>query len=138
VIFTVIKELEPESQYFKHISKDIKGMSESAYNEFVTKQRVFQESRKDLTDARKRFDWAAKQAYIAMTNMMFAAAIKGIDSCPIEGFVPSSIDELLHARGIIDCAAEGVSVMLALGYREAGDNIKNKTRRMLSEVIKYT
>ena len=32
------------------------------------------------------YSWTAKQSYIALGNMMTAAAIKGIDSCPIEGF----------------------------------------------------
>ena len=30
------------------------------------------------------YSWTAKQTYIAMGNMMTAAAIKGVDSCPIE------------------------------------------------------
>lgn len=31
-------------------------------------------------------DWAAKQTYIALANMMTAAALIGADSTPIEGF----------------------------------------------------
>ncbi len=34
----------------------------------------------------KTLAWTSRQTYIAMANMMTAAAVKGIDSCPIEGF----------------------------------------------------
>lgn len=39
-----------------------------------------------LENDRTLFDWASKQTYIALANMMTGAALIGIDSCPIEGF----------------------------------------------------
>jgi nitroreductase len=38
-----------------------------------------------LDTDKKLFDWSSKQTYLAL-NMMTAAALTGIDSCPIEGF----------------------------------------------------
>ena len=32
--------------------------------------------------------WASKQSYIALGNLLTAAATLGIDTCPIEGFIP--------------------------------------------------
>ena len=89
-----------------------------------------------LTDARKPHlhDWAARQAYIAMGQLMTAAAVLGIDTCPMEGFDPSKYDEILGVRkdGYATIAA------VALGYREAGDKYATlpKVRYPKAEVIK--
>jgi nitroreductase len=55
----------------------------------------FQERDFDLDTDKKLFDWSSKQTYIALGNMITAAALTGIDSCPIEGFhqVGSSLIE---------------------------------------------
>ncbi len=62
-------------------------------------------------------EWAARQAYIALGNFMTAAALIGIDTCPMEGFVPSQYDEILGLREKGLTAA----VACAAGYRSADD-----------------
>ncbi|EOS53496.1 hypothetical protein C812_04047 [Paenibacillus barengoltzii G22] len=61
--------------------------------------KTFQESDFRLLESdRAMFDWACKQAYIALDNMLTAAALIGVDSCPIEGFdrlYDSEIDRFL-------------------------------------------
>ncbi len=59
------------------------------------------------------FSWTARQTYIAMANMMTAAAVKGIDSCPIEGMDVEDVEKILE----IDTSKYRVSVLLPLGYR---------------------
>lgn len=39
--------------------------------------------------------WAAKQAYIALGFGMVAAAELGVDTCPMEGFDPGAVGEIL-------------------------------------------
>ncbi len=39
--------------------------------------------------------WAKDQVYIALGNFMTAAAMLGIDTCPMEGIVPAKYDEIL-------------------------------------------
>lgn len=56
----------------------------------------FQKSDYDLTDDRKLFDWASKQCYFALGNMMTAAALIGIDSCPIEGLEQKPTEAILE------------------------------------------
>jgi nitroreductase len=60
-------------------------------------------------------EWAAKQCYIALGNFMTAAAMMGIDTCPMEGILPAKYDELL---GI---AEQGYATVVACvaGYRAA-------------------
>lgn len=62
-------------------------------------------------------EWATRQAYIALGNFMTAAALVGVDTCPMEGFEPPRYDEILGlpAQGfhaVVACAA---------GYRSTGD-----------------
>ncbi|MFT6417364.1 MAG: nitroreductase [Dokdonia sp.] len=64
-------------------------------------------------DAEENFNHAAKQAYIAFSQAIAAAAFEGVDSTPLEGFDPAAVDEILglRAKGLRSC------VMLPLGYR---------------------
>jgi len=39
--------------------------------------------------------WAQKQVYLAGMSLMMIAAEKGIDSCPMEGFEPAKVSEVL-------------------------------------------
>ncbi|WP_368030203.1 NAD(P)H-dependent oxidoreductase [Arcobacter sp. s6] len=59
------------------------------------------------------YSWTAKQSYIALGNMMTAAAIKGIDSCPIEGFEKDKLDEILG----LNLAKYQTAVVVPFGYR---------------------
>ncbi|MEJ6736158.1 MAG: nitroreductase family protein [Flavobacteriales bacterium] len=76
-------------------------------------------------DADENFNHAAKQAYIAFSQAIAAAAFEGVDSTPIEGFDPAALDEILGLRekGLKSC------VMLTLGYRDAeNDWLANLTK----------
>ena len=44
-------------------------------------------------------EWAARQAYIALGNFMTAAAMIGVDTCPLEGLDPAKYDEILGLTG---------------------------------------
>jgi len=57
--------------------------------------------------------WTAKQSYIALGNMMTAAAVLGIDSCPIEGFEKEKVEEILE----LDTSKYRLSVVVPFGYR---------------------
>lgn len=87
-------------------------------------------------DPRVMFEWACRQTYIALGNMMTAAALIGIDSCPIEGFNRAKINELLVAEGIMDPEHFGVSVMAAFGYR-LQDPSDEKTRQSAEQVVEW-
>ncbi|HEY9190615.1 MAG TPA: NAD(P)H-dependent oxidoreductase [Sulfurovum sp.] len=59
------------------------------------------------------YAWTSKQSYIALGNMMTAAAFIGIDSCPIEGFEKENVEEVLG----LDTTKYQVAVILPFGYR---------------------
>tara|TARA_B100000809_G_scaffold148977_1_gene146446 strand:+ start:10452 stop:11084 length:633 start_codon:yes stop_codon:yes gene_type:complete len=79
-------------------------------------------------DAEENFNHAAKQAYIAFSQAIAAAALQEVDSTPIEGFDPAALDEILGLKdkGLKSC------VVLSLGYR----NIENDWLASLKKVRK--
>jgi len=80
-------------------------------------------------------EWATRQAYIALGNLMTVAAVLDVDACPMEGIEPSKYDEIL---GLADSEYTTV-VACALGYRSADDKYQyaKKVRYDAREVIEY-
>lgn len=84
--------------------------------------------------AEVNFAHAARQAYIGLAASLVAASYEEVDSTPMEGFVPDSLDEILglRARGLRSVA------ILPLGYRqEEGDWLVNleKVRRPREQFV---
>ncbi len=76
----------------------------------------------------QRFNWSAKQAYIALGTGLAAAAEQKVDATPMEGFDALGLDVLLdlQAKGLRSIA------IMSLGYRnEANDQLAHakKVRR---------
>lgn len=65
--------------------------------------------------------WTNKQSYIAMGQMLFAAALLKIDACPMEGLDPAKYDQIL---GLEETDYHAVAVV-ALGYRDPNDKYQN-------------
>jgi nitroreductase len=77
--------------------------------------------------------WSTHQVYIALGNFMTAAALLGIDTCPMEGIDPAAYDKVLGLEGsgyftVAACPA---------GYRADDDKqaARAKVRYPSSEVI---
>ena len=60
-------------------------------------------------------EWAKRQTYIALSNMMTGAASLGIDSCPIEGFHADALKILLKNQ--VDWNIFDPVALCAFGYR---------------------
>ncbi len=85
-------------------------------------------------DKEVNFNHAAKQAYIAFSQAIIAAAFEGVDATPLEGFDTEAVDEILgfHEKGLRS------AVMLPLGYRkEDKDWLVNlvKVRKSMEELV---
>ncbi len=78
-------------------------------------------------------NWASKQAYLAMGNLLTVCAIEEIDACPMEGFIPEKYDELLHLN---DLGLTSVLV-LPIGYRAKDDMFSEfkKVRRSIEDTV---
>lgn len=82
----------------------------------------------------QRFNWSAKQAYIALGTALAAAAEQKVDATPMEGFDPLGMDTLL---GLKEKGLRSVCIM-PLGYRdEANDQLAHakKVRRAKEDLF---
>ena len=79
-------------------------------------------------------EWAHRQAYIALGNLLTSAAVSGIDTCPMEGIDPVGFDEVLGLQAL-DLTT---SVVCALGYRNTADRhaLKPKVRFANSDFLR--
>jgi nitroreductase len=78
-------------------------------------------------------EWAARQAYIALGNLMTCAAVLGVDACPMEGLSPTEYDRVLGLNG----SGYATVVACALGYRAATDKYASlpKVRYEAKELV---
>ena len=62
--------------------------------------------------------WMDKQIYLALGNLLTTCAVLGIDACPMEGFVPEKVSEVLklEKKGLYP------TVLCPIGYRASDDN----------------
>jgi nitroreductase len=79
-------------------------------------------------------EWAARQCYIALGNLMTCAAVLEVDACPMEGLVPAEYDRILNLAG----SGYATVVACALGYRAAADRYATlaKVRYDASELVR--
>ncbi len=125
-----------DSGYITKMMYDVHHIPQEMAEQRRAIYKKFQESDFELLESdRATFDWACKQSYIALGNMMSAAAMMGIDSCAIEGFEAKKIEELIHKEFGVDTKTFGVSVMVAFGYRV--EEQKPKTRQSLEAITQW-
>jgi nitroreductase len=81
-----------------------------------------------------RHFWNIRQVYIALGQFMAAAALLGVDTCPMEGLNPAAYDDVL---GLKD-SGYATAVACAVGYRAADDHTaaRPKARFDAGEMIR--
>jgi nitroreductase len=115
--------------YFRHIS-EVRETPLETLDPF--RNSIDQHIQKNKDDI---FNWAEKQSYIVLANLMYAAAIENIDTCPMEGFRQDVIEEILE----INPETEKATVTLALGYRSEEDHFQHlkKVRKPDEKLFKF-
>lgn len=116
--------------YFNHISevRDVPLDKLDLFKNSIN-QHINQKNNDEI------FNWAEKQSYIVLANLMYAAAIENIDTCPMEGFRQDLIEEILD----LNSETEKVTVTLALGYRSEEDHFQHmkKVRKPNEKLFKF-
>jgi len=109
--------------------KSIRGTSEKIIGPF-RKFLIDNFAQKSIEEKQRS---AIYQAYIALGNLMTICAIERIDSCPMEGFIPEKIDEILKLK---KRKLKSV-LLLPIGYRADDDLMSKlkKIRKPLEEII---
>ena len=76
-------------------------------------------------------NWSINQAYLALGNLMTVCSVEGIDSCPMEGFLPEKYDEIL------DLKSKNLKSVLVMpvGYRSVNDKFSSfkKVRKDIND-----
>lgn len=130
------KSMRYDSDYIQHMMQDVHHLPDNVIEMRRGFYQQFQESDFDLlASQRAMWDWASKQTYIALANMMTSAALMEIDSCPIEGFKQKETNELLAAEFGVDTSEYQVAYMVAFGYRVTPPNAK--TRQAAEAVFEW-
>jgi len=131
------KGMKYDSKYIDHMIKEIKQLPEDVEKMYKGFYEKFQkEDFKLLESDRTLFDWASKQTYLALANMMTGAASMGIDTCPIEGFDADMMEAFLKNELKIDTEEFGASVMVAFGYRK-DEPKREKIRQALADITAW-
>jgi nitroreductase len=115
VVFAVRKDLDA-AHVDRHVARmvEVRGGTVEALAKFRAM------AVRNLDEARNegRLDtWQTHQIYIALGQFMTAAAMLGVDACPMEGFEPPKFDAIL---GLPEQGLASV-VCCATGYRSADD-----------------
>ena len=116
--------------YMFDLTNDIRGFKNEGWENY----RNMLLSAYPQKDAEENFNHAAKQAYIAFSQAIAAAAFEGVDTTPIEGFEPAAVDKILGLR------EKGLrsAVLLPIGYRqEDKDWLVNleKVRKPMEDLV---
>lgn len=138
VIILAKRGVDAKSSWVHMIAHDVQKLSKADEKARLEAFAGFQENDiQVLENDRTLFDWAGKQTYIALSNMLTAAALLGVDATPIEGYNAPKLNALLADRKLIDPAEWGVSVIAQFGVHDPSHRAHPKTRRPFGEVIRY-
>lgn len=89
----------------------------------------FMKSKISTLPVEQRNVWTSKQTYLALGNLLNAAAELNIDVTPMEGFEPEKVNEILglNAKGL------NASLIATIGYRHADDATQSYAKVRKSE-----
>lgn len=130
----VLSTLHVDADYIEHYFKLIKNIRHTPEETLAPFKNNLLKSFEKMSPEQNEA-WARNQAYIALGMLMSACADTRIDSCPMEGFIPTGVDNLLELdkMGLKSC------LLLPIGYR-AGDDMfasMEKVRLPLEKVVKH-
>ncbi len=132
IVFAHQKDFGGElvDNYLDNVSetRNIPGEALKGYGDFAKSKLV------DLPQKTKE-DWAAKQVYLALGNLMQAAAELKIDTCPMEGFEAEAYNTILN----LNDKNLSASVVVPVGYRSEEDQTQYlaKVRKSNKELFTH-
>lgn len=131
-----VKGMHPDSEYLTKIMHDTHKIPKEAlqlrrdyYRNYI------QNDNPILNNPQAMADWASKQVYIALGNMMTVARMLDIDSTAVEGMNYAKINELAVKKGWFNPEEFTISVMCAFGYR--AKEPRPKTRQTLEQITTF-
>jgi len=133
VVFALRKNLDAD-----HVDRHIERIVEVRGGTKEGHQRLRNAMVRSADEARtsgKLDDWMARQVYIALGQFMTAAALLGVDTCPMEGLEPARYDEVLG----LDAQGYTTLCACAAGFRAPDDKHADprKVRFKVGDVVAH-
>jgi nitroreductase / dihydropteridine reductase len=121
----LVNLLNQEDKDGRYPSADLKQAQDQGRRHFVKLNSATIESQQC---------WESKQAYLALGQLLFAAAASGIDSTAIEGYDAVKMDDIL------DLKSKGLKsiVIATLGYRAENDGNAHRPKSRLPKEQLFT
>lgn len=140
VVLTLVRKshfMRYDSAYLQYMMREVQHYPEDIIQLRSGLIEKFQRSDFDLLGSERTLtDWATRQTYLPLANMMTAAALIGIDSCPIEGFERAEVERILAEQAGVDLDQWAAAYMVAFGYRK-NPPPRPKTRQSLEQVLEW-
>ena len=109
------------SEYISQMASE-RGVEETTLDGFKNNLLSLAQNRSNEDN----FNWAARQAYIALGTGLVAAATEKVDATPMEGFNPLDVDAVL---GLAELNLR-TAVVLPLGYRDEANDFLAKAKKV--------
>jgi len=117
---------------YSYINLLLEEVDESKISDIQTYGQSIKESIEAMEEAERKA-WSEKQVYLAMNNLLIAAAELRLDACPMEGFERDKYDQILGL------SEKGLNAVLVapVGYRASNDSaqFRKKVRRNTEELF---
>ncbi|HZZ57150.1 MAG TPA: NAD(P)H-dependent oxidoreductase [Opitutaceae bacterium] len=133
VVFALRRNIDTE-HIERHLQRvlELRGGQPEALEGY---RRSIADSTREAREAGRLEQWMSHQVYIALGQFMAAAAMMGVDTCPMEGLEPAKYDEILGL------GPQGYTTLCACaaGYRAPGDKYATaaKVRFKTADVVSY-
>ncbi|MDR1443195.1 MAG: nitroreductase family protein [Bifidobacteriaceae bacterium] len=129
--------IDPAGAHLGHIGATVQGMTPEAIEAWRTRFTGFLANRIHVYgDDAAMFGFTARQAYLALENMLVAAALIKVDSCALEGLDHHEATSVLAGAGLIDPELDAFAVAAVFGYRSV-DPKRPQARRPLEEIVTW-
>lgn len=114
LVFCIALDIDPDyiTNYFNRV-KEIRNTPDEILKPFQN----FLMNDFEQMSQKQIENWAIKQAYLTIGNLLTVCALENIDACPMEGFSPDKYDEILKLNQL---NLKSVLVM-PIGYRAEDD-----------------
>lgn len=140
VVLTLVRKshfMRYDSAYLQYMMREVQHYPEDIIQLRSGLIEKFQRSDFDLLGSERTLtDWATRQTYLPLANMMTAAALIGIDSCPIEGFERAEVERILAEQASVNLEQWAAAYMVAFGYRK-NPPPRPKTRQSLEQLVEW-
>lgn len=127
LVFCIALDIDPDyiTSYFNRV-KEIRNTPDEILKPFQN----FLMNDFEQMSQKQIENWAIKQAYLTIGNLLTVCALENIDACPMEGFSPDKYDEILELNRL---SLKSVLVM-PIGYR-AEDDMFAEFKKVRKEIV---